>query len=244
MPTITATPALPAADLPATPAARYEAACRDNSAALPSDLAFRGAKYLYEENALARASIEARLLANQPVGGIAARTLIPMPVISAFETWFFNVRSRLADAEWIYQHAIGRRSLAKLDRDEVGAFWRWYGYTHDALTLDNLLQNSDSEKLIKFGLAVYLQVNVPIGLATKLLIAGELMPELKSAELLRPLERIAEVPNWRAEVKAAGIKEPIVLKVLQLYAAAARSRQRRMNRSSGNRRPRHVVQPY
>src|SRR4051794_3168287 len=74
---------------------RRQIACRTDPAQLPTgDPSFSAARDLAQGNRYRRAELQARILADQPVAEIANRMGIPITVVEAFESWFFDVRTR------------------------------------------------------------------------------------------------------------------------------------------------------
>ena len=101
------------------------------------------------------AELEARIIANQPIGEISAATGVPEGVISAFEAMFFDVRPRLAMGAWIALDVIGLKPMEPLAPLDVVAAWKLLGFTFGPLTIDALMAGSDRAELEKFGLRSY-----------------------------------------------------------------------------------------
>ena len=102
-----------------------------------------------------RAELEARILADQPVGEISSAMGVPAGVISAFEAMFFDVRPRLAMGAWIALDVIGLKPMEPLAPLDVVAAWKLLGFTFGPLTIDALVAGSDRAELEKYGLRAY-----------------------------------------------------------------------------------------
>ena len=101
------------------------------------------------------AELEARIIANQPIGEISSAMGVPAGVISAFEAMFFDVRPRLAMGGWIVHDVIGLKPMEPLAPLDVVAAWKLFGFTFGPLTIDALIAGSDRAELEKYGLRAY-----------------------------------------------------------------------------------------
>ena len=102
-----------------------------------------------------RTELEARILADQPIGEISSVIGLPDRVISAFEGVFFDVRSRLNVRGWITHDVIGLKPLVPLAPFDVVAAWKLLGFTFGPLTINALVAGSDRAELEKNGLRAY-----------------------------------------------------------------------------------------
>ena len=93
-----------------------------------------------EGDARRRLELEARVLAGQPAGAIAARLGLPADVVEAFEKLFFDVRDRLDAPDYIAAVAIGpalhRHGLVV---DDAGTLLKVIGYGYGPHVLDVLM---------------------------------------------------------------------------------------------------------
>jgi hypothetical protein len=85
------------------------------------------------------AELRARLLTEQLVGAISARTGVPVGVVVAYEQVFFNVRDGLACSDWVAAHCLGPRFFTELREDDVDLIMMWFGYTYGSDALDLLI---------------------------------------------------------------------------------------------------------
>jgi hypothetical protein len=81
------------------------------------------AKYM-----ITRDEIEARILANESPGDIAARIGYEIPVIDTFELMFFDVRTRLSRPSYILHHVIGPEVHRQLSSRDYRTIWKLFGY--------------------------------------------------------------------------------------------------------------------
>jgi hypothetical protein len=77
---------------------------------------------------LDRHELEARLLCCQPRAEIAKRLAVSEAVIDAYEAVFFNVADRLDSVSWVLHRVIGPRLHRGATDNDVGVFWKLYGY--------------------------------------------------------------------------------------------------------------------
>ena len=92
----------------------------------------QGASYwaysYYHGGGPARAQIEARILARQTDEQIAEALGTQTEVISQYASWFFDVRSRLGNPDYIMHYVIGEQVHQQLLGTDYGVLWRLYGY--------------------------------------------------------------------------------------------------------------------
>lgn len=166
---------------------------------LQVDDAFIAARSLYEGDTLLRASLEARVLANQSPAEIANRMRIPAEVVTEFEDYFFSVRERFHMTGWIAHEAIRRRPTGELLAGDVGPFWRWVGFNFGPEALEFVLSAVSVEVLRVQGLDAYWQSGTPIDVDLKLLVLIERLPlPTTRAELISWLEIQEELLSLRS----------------------------------------------
>ena len=102
-----------------------------------------------------RAELEARILADQPIGEISSAMGLSTEIISAFECLFFDVRPRLGFQGWIIYDVIGLKPWGPLQPQDVTKAWRYFGFMYGPCTLDVLLAGADRADLQRFGLPAY-----------------------------------------------------------------------------------------
>jgi hypothetical protein len=91
-----------------------------------------------------RAVLEARILARESDETIAAKTSLSPLTVDCYEKLFFNVRDRLDCTDWVCKAAVRRPSARRtergpLDRSDIRAAYRMFGYCGGGLVLDVLL---------------------------------------------------------------------------------------------------------
>ncbi len=101
--------------------------------------ALAAAKEIAEQDGPKRWELESRVLANQPVETISARCGLSPDIIVAYETWFFDVRTRLGAGMWITNMVIGDGIQRRFLNHEVGPFWAAYGYHGGPFVVDALV---------------------------------------------------------------------------------------------------------
>ena len=124
-----------------------------------------------------RAELEARILADQPVGEISSAIGLPDKVISAFEAMFFDVRPRLAMGAWIALNVIGLKPMEPLAPLDVAAVWRLFGFLFGPLTIDALITGSDRAELEKYGLRAYWSPASRLPKELQLLLLARTLPQ-------------------------------------------------------------------
>jgi hypothetical protein len=98
-----------------------------------------------------RAETNARLLADQPVDGITARTGVPADVVTAYEQLFYNVTDVLACTAWIAARCLGPRFFTDFCADDVDVIMGWFGYCFGPQGLDDLIDSLCGESPVWSG---------------------------------------------------------------------------------------------
>jgi hypothetical protein len=83
---------------------------------------------LDEQGGAERTAVEARLLARQSPGSIAAACRLPLETVAAFEALFFNIVDRLDATDWIFAAALGSLHVPTPPEEQVSAFARHLAY--------------------------------------------------------------------------------------------------------------------
>lgn len=119
---------------------------------------------VYEEDALLRWEVEARLVVGQSDDEISTRTRLAPIVIHAYEQVFFNVRNCLHAHGYLRGQLFGDRLLAGFGIGDVRQFWAWVGMSRQPRLIDHFIgvfrQVSRSHE--PPSLAAYLRDNVPL----------------------------------------------------------------------------------
>ena len=124
-----------------------------------------------------RAELEARILADQPVGEISSTTGVPERVISAFEAMFFDVRTRLAMGGWIVHDCIGMEPGQPLPRQDVKRAWKYFGFLHGAITVDALVTGVERADLEMIGLPACWSTASRLPKELQLLLLSQSLPQ-------------------------------------------------------------------
>ena len=91
------------------------------------------------DNELAHFEVEARLLADEPSGSIAAKVGMRPGAVDYYESWFFNVRDRLQSPGYITHTVIGKSIQCGLSEREFDVLWKLYGYWGGPHVLDSII---------------------------------------------------------------------------------------------------------
>jgi hypothetical protein len=112
---------------------------RPGAAVLRNFADLHAARQLHESDAPTKVVIQARLLARQTSLAIALLTGVPVPVLDAYESLFFNVQGHLGARDWILAHAIGPRVRPGTMLPDAGAVLKSFAYHGGPLVLDAVL---------------------------------------------------------------------------------------------------------
>jgi hypothetical protein len=99
---------------------------------------------IYEGEPTARQTVEARLLAGEPIEAIARRCGVPVEATELYEQLFFNVSDRLENTSYVLFCAIGPASYKGFAGDATGAALKWFAYMGGPRVLDFLLSGGDT----------------------------------------------------------------------------------------------------
>ena len=139
-----------------------------------------------------RAELEARILADQPVGEISSEMGVPAGEISAFESMFFDVRPRLAMGGWIVHDCIGMEPGQPLPRQDVKRAWKYFGFLHGAITVDALVTGVERADLEMIGLPACWSTASRLPKELQLLLLSQSLPQ-HGHMALKSLTRFAEM---------------------------------------------------
>ena len=139
-----------------------------------------------------RTELEARILADQPIGEISSVIGLPDRVISAFEGVFFDVRSRLNVRGWITHDVIGLKPLVPLAPFDVVAAWKLLGFTFGPLTINALVAGSDRAELEKNGLRAYWSPGSRLPKELQFLLLARTLPQ-QGRRALKSLNRFVGI---------------------------------------------------
>ena len=173
-----------------------------------------------------RAQLEARILGNQPQGGIAVTMGIPREAVALYETRYFPFREFLGDASRIWGEAIIGMPDDVLDPRDVCRYWRNAAYVHGILFLDWVLNVSDRKTLEVHGLMAYLGHRVNLPPEFKIVIAQACCPLLRTSEGLALTGRLANQEDWKKKLPPGERVSGVFAKVVALFRAAVLERKR------------------
>jgi hypothetical protein len=97
------------------------------------------ARLLHEEGGRTCLLVQARLLARQSPGAVAARTGVPADVVRAYEALFFNVLDRLGSRDWITSQAVRWWDFIPAQGRPAATVLKGFAYFGGPLLLDALL---------------------------------------------------------------------------------------------------------
>jgi hypothetical protein len=72
--------------------------------------------------------LEAHLLLPEPPANLAAKLGLHPATLRYYESWFFDVRSRLSKSSWIHARALGGFPWLGFADDDLGPIWRRMAY--------------------------------------------------------------------------------------------------------------------
>lgn len=75
-----------------------------------------------------RAELEARLLADEPLGDISKKLIIPIDTLNAYANVFFHVSDRLTISSWVIQCVFGDEYHLNFSERNYGLIWKVYSY--------------------------------------------------------------------------------------------------------------------
>ncbi len=159
---------------------------------LPFEDADGFAEAISTDDPLRRAELEARILADQPAGDIAAAMGLAPEAVIQFEEHCFDVRCRLNIPSWIVQQAIRLNPEGILNNADISQLWKWTGYSFGLEQLERLLNAVHRDTVRRDGVDAYLRPSVPLDLDFKILIAIQRLPIPKTPRELLRMQRILE----------------------------------------------------
>ena len=101
-----------------------------------------GAFTIYDDEGVARHALEARILANESVHRIAAKTGFSSQVLQTYEDVFFDVRNRLTQVDFILYQVIDQEFRGSQDRTPYFVCWKIFGYVGGEAVLDSLMNSA------------------------------------------------------------------------------------------------------
>ncbi len=159
---------------------------------LLTELPLETAEAISTDDPLRRAELEARILADQPAGDIAAAMGLAPEAVIQFEEHGFDVRCRLNIPSWIVPQAIRLNPEGFLNNVDIGQLWKWTAYSFGLEQLERLLNAVHRDTVRRGGVDAYLRPSVPLDLDFKILIAIQRLPIPKTPRGLLRLQRILE----------------------------------------------------
>jgi len=97
-------------------------------------------------SARARWELEARLLTGDSDEVIARRIPLKPDAIACYESWFYNVRDRLDQWDWVFQQLLFPLLPASKGDQEFEYLWKHYGFTGGSAVLDSLIYGFCEER--------------------------------------------------------------------------------------------------
>jgi hypothetical protein len=88
---------------------------------------------------LFKASLEARILARQPVIDIAKRLCMRAGAVESYERLFYNIEDRLDAIDWINLRVLGNTKNGTAEHEDRGALLRLFGYHFGPVAVDELV---------------------------------------------------------------------------------------------------------
>src|SRR5262249_56240607 len=89
---------------------------------------------------LARAEVEARLLAGQDDGGVAARCGLSPVAVRWYHALFFAVRPCRRATHYVLNVVLGPKVHAGLSEKDSELLLKWFGFRYGAAAVDDLLR--------------------------------------------------------------------------------------------------------
>jgi hypothetical protein len=166
-------------------------------------------------NKMARAAVEARLLAGLSINEVAAACGLPPAVVNAYEQLFFTVTDRLNDALNILEFAVGEPHFDRSLRTEedLDVLLKWAAYTYGPLLLEELvayfatgckvperLDGLTREQLEE----VYRKVLMEFLVRAWLIPTKEAMQMLQLEQLRQELQALLD--GWQGPTVTAGVQ--------------------------------------
>lgn len=107
---------------------------------------FFGAYSIFAKNGPVGHALEARILAAEALESIAAKTGLSAKVIQTYEDFFFDVRGRLSQIDFILNQAIGLAFRDPQGDTPYFIFWKVLGYLGGGAVLDALMQTAPTAR--------------------------------------------------------------------------------------------------
>ena len=102
----------------------------------PRAAAVRDARDVREHDGPTKWELEARLLTDQPLDAVAARTGLTAAAVDAYARVFFDVRPHLAASDWVTARAIGYRPGGGFAGRPLAGAWKLVAYHGGPHVLD------------------------------------------------------------------------------------------------------------
>jgi hypothetical protein len=146
----------------------------------------------YSADRLTRATLEARLLAGQPIAETAAACTLPVEVVRLYESLFFAVRDKLKHPIYILNNAVGPQYFSGYTEDDFDIILKFLAYRKGPLFLDYILPYYTTAWRIPSSL---------VGLANAELTNLQKMTEIRAmitALVMSPREALTAYPRYLA----------------------------------------------
>jgi len=190
---------------------------------------------LRQQDGPSRWLLEARLLAGQSVGEIAATLELTIPTIEFYQAAFFDVRDRLDARLWVGRAAIGPRYQERLEARDVEVLLKAIGFYVGPAGIDALLAHAiDAEgrlrplvigDLTKAEARIALRVQIAVAAMTGSADPQRLLELSRLQRLVDDSERRFSAPQPSTEVDfsaAAGLWDGFSSETSLLEAVSVR----------------------
>lgn len=143
-----------------------------------TDAVLDEARRIFEEDGLARAELEARVVANQPPAEIAKLCGLNIEVVNAYEEYFFVARRYLRACDWLTCNVFGGIPGQGHENHELRKVWARLAYQGGRIILQNMIEvyQQASRGMDICQLDVYLQDDKDIELPIQMEIAMQVIP--------------------------------------------------------------------
>ncbi|PQO38882.1 hypothetical protein C5Y96_03145 [Blastopirellula marina] len=143
-----------------------------------TDAVLDEARRIFEEDGLARAELEARVVANQPPAKIAKLCGLNIDVVNAYEEYFFVARRYLRACDWLTCNVFGGVPGRGHENHELRQVWAKLAYQGGRIILQKMIDvyRQASRGMDICLLDVYLQDDKDIELPIQMEIAMQVIP--------------------------------------------------------------------
>ncbi len=167
-------------------------------------------------------SIEARLIATQPMEGIAARTPLQLESVVAYEKLFFNVEGRHDQLDYVAAMVMGPTAYnAGIRPRNYDLLWKMYGWGYGHLFLDAFLthRTGTARPVDAEGVEPAMEDATKSNYKQKAMVASETLDpnNFNAMIVLEGWARLCE--NQKGAGKGAGSQQTILTNVSAMMTA-------------------------